>query len=51
MQLATASAEASDVLMLKNKYSDDLAKAQACLDLAESCTSKIEKKHNKSEEP
>lgn len=51
MQLATASAEASDLLTLKNKYSDDLAEAQACLDLAKSCASKIEKKHNKSEEP
>jgi hypothetical protein len=27
-QLATARAEASDALMLKNKYSDDMAEAQ-----------------------
>jgi hypothetical protein len=49
-QLAATLAEASDAAKLKNKYSDDLAETQVCLDLAEARAVRIMNKFNKSQD-
>lgn len=49
-ELVAVRAEATNTLVMKNKYSDDLAKTQVRLNLAEACAEKIVKKFNKSQD-